>query len=400
MKILFSIAGLEFGGSEVFILRITKQLSESHRVILMNTRPDVSNAQLIKTGLGDKVTLYTAPSKRLFKYIPFFKKIDSRLSLSYRTDKLYVKALIWYYDIQLVCSFKYESDAFICSALQNTSIPVVVSTRGCYSLMKQMFEFSKPDLNYFITQTKNIFERANGLIWLTQKNIEVLQQSGAQVPAKNIQIYNGFPSVAITHAHTRQESGISEHAKVFGMVARGIEEKGWRMAIEAFLLNEKRTDKELWLILIGDSAFVQTLKTTYAHERNIIFAGKIDNPVSYIPLFDVALLPTWFSGESIPNSIVEYLYCGKPVIATDWVEIPEMLSVNDQTAGFIIPLTGGCIPDQTKLADYMYTYIEYDDVLNEHTLLAQKAFDKFSMQVCAGKYSDFFQTMIHEGRSY
>ncbi|MGN6648241.1 MAG: glycosyltransferase family 4 protein [Cytophaga sp.] len=401
MKILFSIAGLEFGGSEVFMLRITKMLAQQHEIILLNTRPDVVNEKLLQTALDRKVRLINTPSDILSKLIPFFKKLNSRYAIAYKIDKLFLKVILKYFKIDILCSFKYESDVFICSALETYNIPIVISTRGCYSLMHQYLSGNPESYEYFNTQTRKAFLRANGLVWLTQKNIDILKTLHATVPDLNIQIYNGYQSAGILEKQVSRDSlGIAEDAVVFGMVARGIEEKGWKVAIEGFVENQKENSKELHLILVGDGEFIAELKKQYASDKFIHFVGKAENVVQYITLFDVAVLPTWFAGESIPNSVVEYLYCNKPVIATNWVEIPAMLSTATDIAGFVVSITREGLPNQKEFTECMKMYIQDKTLIEKHSKLAMQAFEKFSMELCAEKYLRFFQNVKDEYSSY
>ncbi len=128
-----------------------------------------------------------------------------------------------------------------------------------------------------------------------------------------------------------------------------------------------------------------------------MFTGNINNPLDYISYYDVGLLPTYFPAESLPNTVIEYLYCNKPVIATDWAEIPKMIEFENETAGEIIAVKNGKA-DIGKLYNAMKSYLENNKKLKNHSEIAKKAFSKFEMQKCIDKYIEFFQKICNDAK--
>jgi glycosyltransferase involved in cell wall biosynthesis len=51
---------------------------------------------------------------------------------------------------------------------------------------------------------------------------------------------------------------------------------------------------------------------------------------------DILLFPTTYAGEGIPGVLVEALFAGLPVIATDWLDLAEI--VEDGKTGFLFPV--------------------------------------------------------------
>ena len=45
---------------------------------------------------------------------------------------------------------------------------------------------------------------------------------------------------------------------------------------------------------------------------------------------DAMLFPTFWEGEGLPGVIIESFQCGMPVIATRWLQIPELLKDGEQ----------------------------------------------------------------------
>ena len=105
--------------------------------------------------------------------------------------------------------------------------------------------------------------------------------------------------------------------------------------------------------------------------------------------FDVCILPTYFKNESTPNSLIEYLTCGKPVISTNYVEIPNMMEFDNKIAGRLINLKNGK-PISNDLFVEMEYYLKNKNKIIDHGKLAKLASKKFNIKVCSQLYLDFF----------
>jgi hypothetical protein len=76
------------------------------------------------------------------------------------------------------------------------------------------------------------------------------------------------------------------------------------------------------LVLVGSSDYLDGLRAATTNPR-VHFVGFAPNPIDWVRLFDVGLLPSYFASESLPNCVAEYLFCGAPVVATRIGEIPQ-----------------------------------------------------------------------------
>jgi L-malate glycosyltransferase len=190
----------------------------------------------------------------------------------------------------------------------------------------------------------------------------------------------------------RTTLGISSNAIVFGMVARGIPEKGWSETIQAFHKLPTNSQQERHLILVGESKYLDELQSelTETQLKHIHFTGYADRPESWIQACDVCLLPTYFAGESLPNSVAEYLSLGKPVIATTVGGIPEMLTDGEQLAGILINLDRDGRPSIDSLSNAMLAYIEDRNLTIAHSKQAHLAFEKFKIEHCIVEYEKLF----------
>ena len=124
------------------------------------------------------------------------------------------------------------------------------------------------------------------------------------------------------------------------------------------------------------------------------FAGFSPDPVDKIETFDVGLLPSKFPNESLPTVIMEYLFCGKPAIATNVGEIREMLRTPDgELAGTLLDFDGNQISTD-QLAAAMQTYFDDPALRRRHAALAPAAFAKFEMGKCASAYAQLYAELV------
>ncbi len=180
---------------------------------------------------------------------------------------------------------------------------------------------------------------------------------------------------------------MNESDFVYGMVARGIKQKGWHNLIKAFNQLDFNNKK---LLLVGEGPEINYLKNIYKNEDKIIFVGYASRPVEYIKLFDVGIFTSYSRAESLPTVIMEYLACNKPVIATDIGAVKQMLSTpENETAGLLIDFDPNGVDDE-GLFKKMQTLYSDNEVRNKLVNLTKQAFLKFDMQQCVDSYLNVY----------
>lgn len=75
--------------------------------------------------------------------------------------------------------------------------------------------------------------------------------------------------------------------------------------------------------IVGDGALLDKLRKQYADYDNIYFWGRMSNPISVVKSCNLLIVPS--KADSCPNTVMEAIYNGIPVIGSNRGGIPEML---------------------------------------------------------------------------
>lgn len=123
----------------------------------------------------------------------------------------------------------------------------------------------------------------------------------------------------------RADLGIPDDAFVVGMVGRVSPQKAPDVFIRmAKLVNDKIPNA--YFIIVGNGMLENEIRE-YAEEQGfsdrLNITGWVDNPMSYVELFDVGcLLSRW---EGFGLALPEYMMAGKPIVATSVDAIPNII---------------------------------------------------------------------------
>jgi L-malate glycosyltransferase len=385
MKIVIIIETLHVGGAETFVVRLANGLAAGHNVTLINLYPNLSKKALMNQVSNQvKLTNLRIPLFRLFsKLDSLLCKMKIDFSFIEHIILLHLKEQILTLKPDVVHSHLFKVDYYVARLKNRLGLKLnhVSTNHGDYLL------FDTNDVKPFLNYQKKLRQALASLNVMVTISADQMKWA---LGKRNEYHYN-FAVIEILNGYTlnpeirekKLEYNLKESDFIYGMVGRGIKEKGWRSLINAF---NKLNVVDKKLVLVGTGPELDNLKTIHGRDENIIFVGYSTKPVELINFFDVAVFTSHFASESLPTVVIEYLLCNKPIIATDIGAVKYMLqSPEGKTAGLLIDYKSGKFSER-ELEEKMFELYHDETLRNELVKLSQQAILKFNMQQCIDSY--------------
>jgi glycosyltransferase involved in cell wall biosynthesis len=266
MRILLAIEDLRTGGAQVFGMRLAQALHErGHEIWLYSHYPSYTNHALVKQVAPDVPTLgfngNGVPGMEWLsrKMQGLLRRLGRPFPMREQMVEKHLRRTLEQLGVQVVNSHMIKSDYVAAAAgmAAQPAVPLVITMHGCYE------DFLHKTTETEVTLKSRVaLQQASAVVYLTQKNLEIFSVPGVR-PFDDIlhaQIYNGFEGhfSASDKLPSRVALGIGKHDIVFGMVARGIAEKGWQYAVDSFqAVNEHNPNAHL--VLVGSSEYLSAL---------------------------------------------------------------------------------------------------------------------------------------------
>lgn len=128
----------------------------------------------------------------------------------------------------------------------------------------------------------------------------------------------------------RAKLNISKNAFVYVYTGFLLKRKNIPFMIKGFLENFKQ--ENVILLLVGGGGQYDELKEKYKNYKNIIFTGNVSNVIHYLWAAD-AFISTSIS-EGLPNSVLEAISVGLPVLLSDIPQHKEIVC-EEENIGFL-----------------------------------------------------------------
>lgn len=393
MKILFTTQALSIGGIEVLALRLSEAFAKAgHDVILYDFNPDRRNQGLVSSYDTKRFRLAALePSPvlngLLWKAHALLFKTGINREFRPRLIERHFARLLARERPDIICSLSFHQDYQACRYASELGIPVVVSMHGTY-------EYAAPE---WPERARFIYDHVQAIIYAADKNMSWYESQPYLRPELPVyKIYTGTDlHKPIPQTSTRVGLGIAPDAFVYILVARGIQEKGWEEALQAFRGVRARHARAV-LLLVGEGEYLAALRLRYAAEPGVLFYGSHPNSLELTALADAGLLPSYFPIETLPNVIIDYLRCGLPVLASDIGEIPNMLTLPDgSVAGAVLPRSGqqGGV-EVAALQQAMEQLLADSEWYQQQATRARLAAQRFDLQVCVEQYTAVFHQAL------
>ncbi|MBX2947088.1 MAG: glycosyltransferase family 4 protein [Cyclobacteriaceae bacterium] len=185
------------------------------------------------------------------------------------------------------------------------------------------------------------------------------------------------------------------HRVTFIYLSNYIAGKGQDYAIEAFcLLNRKFSKSSLVFAgsdmgILGNKRFKRQLKercNEYGLQDSVIFNDFVNDTISFIRSGDVLL--NFSDCESFSMTVLEAMYAGLPVIATDSGGPAEL--IKEEETGLLVP-----VKDVEAMANAMLRLAHNVQLRSNMGAAARiRAYKKFSIAESAGKLTKLYQSLV------
>ncbi|QIK95835.1 glycosyltransferase family 4 protein [Sphingomonas sp. HDW15A] len=378
MRIVELTETLTAGGAETFVVRLSNALVQAgHQVLLAVMVPNIHPA--VAAAIDPRVQIELVPPRGWrwwWRAEKAMRLAGMRLRPQHARQRRWLSRLVEEFRPSVIHSHLLKADLLAMDVRKSRpSIGHMLTVHGDYPMFLE--GKSDPFLLDLERHVSEVARSASAIVGVAEPHLTLFRERfGVELDRLHL-IYNGLEQPA-SDGPSRADLGLPETAFIFGMVARGIEGKGWRPAIEAFRCLDRR---DAVLVLVGEGPFLDTLKAE-GQADNVIFAGFAARPVDWIRHFNVGLMPSQIPHESLPTVIIEYLACGKPVIATNVGEVTAMIRAPDGS------LAGQLVPQRSveALAKAMRQVLEDTALRTRQSVTARAAFAKFAMVACLERY--------------
>lgn len=398
LRVVLVLNELVTGGAEIFTLRLAADLQKRGlQVILLTLRGEASEPELLPIHWPSSHAIhYKHPCLlAILKVDGVLKRLGLDQSLLSLFQIRFTRRVLARLRPDVVHSHLFSTDLVVLKALDGFSIPWVSTVHGDY-LQFARYSCKRGNLmRNFRARCRQIDQRINQLILISEPQKQVMaelmpishQRGLHQIIPNGIPLKTSSLEPDLFKRQHRIQLGLRADSFLIGMVARGIEEKGWDVLIRAFEV-ARLTDAEL--LLVGEGPALRKLAKRYLN-LNIHFYGPSSDPQALLRLCDLSCLPSRYSSESCPLVIVESLAVGVPVLATRVGQISWMIDEgSEHPAGYTLPLE---IPEKLSiaLASILGALEKSPQELRIWQQNCVTACKKFSIERCSDAYLEAYR---------
>jgi glycosyltransferase involved in cell wall biosynthesis len=143
-------------------------------------------------------------------------------------------------------------------------------------------------------------------------------------------LYNGLSSdkfhIALSAMQAKARLGLPEDAITIAMIARLEPQKNYRMLIDAANIVVRQEPQSLFLI-VGQGSMEKEIREyacALGLSEKIMFLGRRADIPEILAAVDISVLTS--NTEGLPNTIIEAMAAGKPIVCTDYQGFEEIMT--------------------------------------------------------------------------
>jgi glycosyltransferase involved in cell wall biosynthesis len=232
------------------------------------------------------------------------------------------------YDINLIHSHGYKTDAYGYLAARNAGVPIVATSH--------LWTRRTTSLRLYAYIDQLILRRFNHVVAVSDEIATEIRAAGVS-PDKVSVIDNGVDLEAFQNPSLKARAEFGESGmRIVGGVGRLVDQKGFDYLLRAVPRILERFPNTKFLI-VGEGterAKLEALASELNISRQVQFLGVRSDMPSIYASFDVFILPS--VNEGMPIALIEAMASAKPVVATRVAAVPKIV-VHGQTGLLIEP---------------------------------------------------------------
>lgn len=179
----------------------------------------------------------------------------------------------------------------------------------------------------------------------------------------------------------RQEYHLPLDKKIYIVVGSLIARKNVKNIIEAF---NRLNDPGKFLLIVGDGPQLTDLKQVVSFKQ-VLFTGKVYNPLKYIQLSDIMISSSF--AEGMPNSVLEGLACGLPVLLSDITPHREIFNMEPRIGELFVNGEPGNLIERIQKTD-SWDLVEKKDWVRRFTV------EHLSKECMARAYENKYESLM------
>lgn len=288
--------------------------------------------------------------------------------------KALLKRYISKYRIKLIISNSYPADVFVFNATKPLDIQRIIVEHGAYSLFVQNgSNFNKQPL-----LTANEVVSVSG--WC-KDNIEKIVSPKRTKVISNAHVTNTGLTVNKREDELAQEIVEAvEGTFIIGMIGRGVEQKGWKPAINC-ICSLVEEGYNVVLVCIGEGPYLTTLRELHQDKKFLFFTGRVFEIERFVKHVHLGLVPS-LQSEAFGIAILDFFQYGIPVVASNLGGIPGVVVSNKGSGGVLIPPG-----DEAKMQYAIKKMINDKDYYSKSSNAAKDIYSQYSSKRLISEYN-------------